>query len=265
MAWCLKYQHDLINLSFTKYTSAYKLHQGIPNDRLFFKRPILSRLLKRSFVIRFLNQLALSDKWLKLFKNWVLVLDKKDNETVSEEELSKSYSTKKILLIRAWDISCPLAMQAKQNEIRLIFNPIQEIINKVSKFIGKLPEHDLLVGLHARRGDYAKWEEGKYYFSWQLYKRWLQQIEVLLRERGKKVVFLICSDEKPPREIFSECNFHISDLDAFSDLHLLSSCDLQLGPPSSFGSWAEFFGQTKRICLIDSSFKINVEEIFDES
>ena len=259
------YQHNLINLSFTKYTSAYKLHQGFPNDRLFFKQSILSRLLKSSLVIRFLNQLALSDKWLKLFKNWVLVLDKKDNETLSEKELSKNYSDKKILLIRAWDIYCPLAIQAKQDEIRLIFNPSQEILDNVSKFIGKLPEHDLLVGLHARRGDYAKWEDGKYYFSWELYKRWLQQTEVLLRERGKKVAFLICSDEKPPPEIFSECNFHISDLEAFSDLHLLSSCDLQLGPPSSFGSWAEFFGQTKRICLNDSSLKINVEAIPDES
>ena len=265
MAWCLRHQNTLINLSFTNYTSSYKLHQGIPIDRLFFKQPILSRLLKSSWVIRFLNQLALSDKWLKLFKNWISVLDKKDNETLSEEELSKNCSNKKILLIRAWDIYCPLAMKAKQDEIRLIFKPVQEILDNVSKFIGKLPEHDLLVGLHARRGDYAKWEEGKYYFSWQLYKRWLQQTEALLRGRGKKIAFFICSDEKPPSEIFSECNVSISDLEVFSDLHLLSSCDLQLGPPSSFGSWAEFFGQTKRICLIDSSFKINPETIFDES
>ena len=255
LAWCLENGHSYVNLSFQDYVNGYKLLRNHPIDKILLKNFILYKILRNKFIISFVNRLVLSDKWLIYLKNWVFVIDRSDNETISEHELNNS-PKKAVLIIRAWDIRCPNSIISQQDIIRKIFTPLDNIISKIKEIKANLPEHDFLVGLHARRGDYVSWENGKYYFSWKHYYKWLLEVHNILSKTKGVISFVICSDENPPSELFEDLNPYISKLGPNFDLHLLSICDLQLGPPSSFGSWAQFYGKNQRICLNSSEMVI---------
>lgn len=258
LAWCLENKYSFINLSFQEYVSYYKPYKNHSIDKMFIKKSFLYEFLSINLINRFINRVVMSDKWLMLFRNWVLVIDRDDNDTISEYELN-SFSTRAVLILRAWDIRCPNALASQQDTIRNIFIPKNDIISAIKDIKGYLPKHDFLVGLHARRGDYRSWENGKYYFSWKLYHKWLTEVKNILN-KTHEVAFIICSDEKPPYELFNNFNAYISDQSAIFDLHLLSICDLHLGPPSSFGSWAQFHGSNKRICLYEKNQIISVSD-----
>ena len=254
MAWCLQNNHSLINLSFQDYVKEYRFFRNNPVNILLFKLPF-KNILKNQYVIRFMNRLVLSDKWLRLLKLWVYVVDRKDYETTHEQELY-NFPKKAVLILRTWDIRCPQSMELQKKTIRKIFTPNKKTITEICKLTEKLPHHDILVGLHARRGDYATWKNGKYYFSWKLYLKWLMQIDSFMNKQNKKAAYIICTNENPPAEVFSKLNPYISSFGATTDLYLLATCNLLLGPPSSFGSWAEFYGNNKRICLNSSNIDL---------
>jgi hypothetical protein len=45
----------------------------------------------------------------------------------------------------------------------------------------------------------------------------------------------------------------LSKFDETIDLYLLANCNLVVGPPSSFSSWAVFYGNSKRGCVLDEN------------
>lgn len=65
-------------------------------------------------------------------------------------------------------------------------------------------------------------------------------------------------DEKPPANIFTKRNISISKFDKTIDLYLLANCNLVVGPPSSFSSWAVFYGNSKRVCVLDENQTLTV-------
>jgi Glycosyl transferase family 11. len=99
----------------------------------------------------------------------------------------------------------------------------------------------VIVGVHIRRGDYKEWLDGIYYFSDEAYSRAMKDLEKQLLEKGEKVKFLICSNEKINLNSFSELDcFIIPESSSEKDLYALSKSDYIIGPPSSFSQWASF-------------------------
>src|SRR5207253_5956455 len=66
-------------------------------------------------------------------------------------------------------------------------NRVAEVISECRK------ECDVLVGVHARRGDYKTFMRGMYYYDDADYGNFLKQVSKLFP--GKKVTYLICSNE----------------------------------------------------------------------
>lgn len=103
-----------------------------------------------------------------------------------------------------------------------------------------------LIGVHVRRGDYLEWRDGIYYYSDEIYEKYISQMR--LRLRGKKVKFLICAIDKC--EITGD-DIEFSHEPWYIDHLLLGMCDYTLGPPSTFRLWANYVyaeGKTYSIC-----------------
>lgn len=99
---------------------------------------------------------------------------------------------------------------------------------------------DLLVGVHIRRGDYAEFANGKYFYSQEQYFDLMKRFRLI--SPSSKIRFLICSNELVDSTAFQGLTFSTGTGHVVEDLYALAECDLIMGPPSTFTLWASFFG-----------------------
>ena len=117
-------------------------------------------------------------------------------------------------------------------------------------------EGKIIVGVHVRRTDYKEWNNGAYYYGYETYRSFMEQI---VKFSDKAVHFVICSDEKLEKGVFDPIKGQvtISDNDFMTDLSILSLCDYIIGPPSTFASYASFYGNTPRFTIYNETDKIS--------
>lgn len=110
---------------------------------------------------------------------------------------------------------------------------------------------DYLIGVHIRRGDYATFNNGAWFYNDEEYCGWMKNLVVSLK--GNNVGFLITSNEKVDLEFYKERGLKVSQpgKSAVQDLCLLSLCDYIMGPPSTYSIWASIMGNKKRCILRD--------------
>lgn len=141
-------------------------------------------------------------------------------------------------------------LQSKK-ELQHIFTPKMEITKQADNLIMPYKNKNAIVfGVHIRRGDYATWNDGRFFFSHEEYYDFMKQVANLFP--NKQVVFFISSNEPIPQDLFSDLQiiYHTKG-SAVLDLHSLSLCDYIIGPFSTFSRWAAFIGE-KPICFLEN-------------
>jgi len=267
IAWCLENKFNLINLSFVEYADGFSKWHGKPIHYLTQYKSILSCIVRISNQRNFLGRFCRSDKWLNHASKIFKVIQKDDDKTIGEEELQQLFADgpqKSFTLVRAWDLSCPRLVKKHQTEIRKIFTPKAEFTESSKLEVAKLREkYNCLVGVHARRGDYKDYLDGIHFHSWHSYRNWMIQAKGLMEQNGQKNIgFLLCSDDDAPTAVFANLPVHfMKKKSVISDLHALSLCDYNIGPPSSFGTWLSWHGRVPRLHL-EKGLKIRSLEQF---
>ncbi len=149
-------------------------------------------------------------------------------------------------------------------DLKTIFKPTEAVIENVNTFIKeKRLSYDVIVGIHIRRGDYLIWQNGKFFYSDDDYSSVMNQMKALFPE--KRVGFLICSNEKIELENFKKHDTFVFDKSSASlDLYGLGVCDYILGPPSSYSTWASYYGNIPIYYMLDLKNKISLEQFYDE-
>ena len=186
---------------------------------------------------------GIKGKWTLIFK----VLSKLSKLGIIPTFYRDLNSKSRIKFIQGWRsrhmVDSELIAKHK-NEICRIFKFSESIIANVNEaFTIKRKDYDVLVGVHIRRGDYQKWINGKYYFSDQLYSKWIKTIEDELKQQGKTVCFFIASNEKIRDENYKDINyFLLPGSSSEQDIYALSQCDFIMGPTSTYSQWAAFIG-----------------------
>ncbi len=252
LAWCIENKVNLINFSFKKYSQLFASDKNHSVETLITQKSKLETLLRFERVWQFLDKMTRSDKWLNRLTK-VVIKEKKDCEFLSESELNQSFESEtdaKALLFRAWDLRCPKSLERQQERVREILNPNDSAKDSANETISQLRERfDCIVGVHARRGDYKEYLGGIHYHSWDSYRGWIIQTKHLMEISGKsRVGFLLCSDDYPDYSTFDDLPVSFGDSKSvITDLHSLSLCDYNLGPPSSFGTWLSWHGQVPRL------------------
>ena len=263
LAWCIENNYNLMNLSFNEYAHFFKNSQKHKSGNFHQHENFLFKSLSSRVFINFLRRLLLSDKWLKRLAWIIKQVKPTNNEIVSEADLNCQISHKKINLIKYWDISCSHSIKKHQDKLRDYLRPSIRFEASSEKIIDELrSKYDYVVGVHARRGDYAIYLDGKYYHSWESYLHWANQTKQVLEKSGKKNVgVVICSDEEPPTSIPKRQTVHFnSSNEIMVDIHIMSLCDYNVGPPSSFGTWISWFGKVPRLVVYNNTEITSLEQ-----
>ena len=144
-------------------------------------------------------------------------------------------------------------LQLTLPQLKQIFRPKDEIMSKAEGLIIEMRQTaDIIVGVHIRRGDYATWNDGRFFYSFENYHQFMLRIKEFYK--GQKVSFFISSNEDFSLDIFNDCccsRFGKEPSGAILDLYTLSLCDRIIGPFSSYSRWASFIGEVP-LCFLES-------------
>ena len=150
-------------------------------------------------------------------------------------------------------------------QLRQIFRPSDSIVERAEAMINFLKQQsDLVVGVHIRRGDYATWNDGRFFYELEEYHQFMLRVQQLYHDR--KVSFFISSNESFSLDIFEGClcqRFGKEPSGAILDLHTLSLCDRIIGPFSSYSRWASFIGEVP-LCFLETKEQQFTEESFSK-
>lgn len=144
-------------------------------------------------------------------------------------------------------------LQQTMPELKRIFRPKEEIMQKAEGMVSELKkEADIVVGVHIRRGDYATWNDGRFFYELEDYHQFMLRVQELYSDH--RVGFFISSNEDFSLDLFTGCTcrrFGKEPSGAILDLYTLSICDRIMGPFSSYSRWASFIGEVP-LCFLES-------------
>ena len=182
-------------------------------------------------------------------------------DTTPQEQLMLS---RRHVVAEGWFVHWfDLFLKYKQDIIQLFeFN--NEVKQAVDAQLAPLPECDIRLGVHIRRGDYRRWHGGRYFYTDEQYISYIRQFLAL--HPDKRVSIFVCgndpeldtekfstslcaqngSEPKPVTVIFPNGN-------PGEDLCLLSRCDYLMGAPSTFTLVASMYHDTPLCWMMDAT------------
>lgn len=150
-------------------------------------------------------------------------------------------------------------------KLKQIFRPKDEIMDKAENMIHEMKKQsDFVVGVHIRRGDYATWNDGRFFYELEDYHQFMLRIQKLYKDR--RISFFISSNEDFSLDIFTGCEcrrFGKEPSGAILDLYTLSVCNRIIGPFSSYSRWASFIGEVP-LCFLETKDQLFTEESFSK-
>lgn len=235
------------NLSFGTYANHFHYFNGKtvcswpPNKRSSFLR-----IIDYPIASEFAKNLLGSRKILNLLQRSGHLFDAPDEKELNERDFEKStiIGIHSWLVWTAWNLKFDELRFVHRSTLLEVFRPIESVVESIDRTFAAIPAVDKIVGVHIRRGDYAQWLGGRYYFSHDLYRQMICRITDLMS--SLKLHFVIASNEPIPPEVTMGLSASCLVGSEIEDLYSLSRCDVVLGPPSTFADWAAFYGNGQR-------------------
>lgn len=235
----IDYGYDLHNPNFDEYCSYFQATA----KNCFGKYPITIKDESLNYLRRrkIGDRVPLGAYRFYFSSNHRLLVSRKlyDLRSPQFRELLK---TNKVIVTYGWLFRDYEGFKQHSPLLKRFFEPIEEHSQKVKALIESIQQpNKVLVGVHIRRGDYQSFAKGQYYYDDAVYSSKMLQIKKILNEQGKEVFFLLCSNE-PINHPFKGMEVHLGTGHLIEDLYSLAACDYLIGPPSTYSSWASFYG-----------------------
>jgi hypothetical protein len=170
-------------------------------------------------------------------------------------EQQKVMLEKKNVLATGWCVRFPDLFDKYRQEIVDLFQFNDKVHVRVQSRLGERQEGTLRLGVHLRRGDYATWCHGTYFFDDATYIQAIRRFLSLVPDR--RVDIYICGNDPKLNRAFClqslpQNRVVFPDGSPAEDLCLFSECDYLLGPPSSFTLIAQMYHDA-RLCWLKSA------------
>jgi hypothetical protein len=147
----------------------------------------------------------------------------------------------RVVFIYGWNFRAPRYMRRQADKVRAYFRPLAKFEDASREAVQRLRrDAEVVVGVHVRHGNYKTWRGGKYLFPVSRYAGWMK--EFAGQFPGRRVAFLVCSDEARRTEEFPGLAVGLGAGSPMGDLYGLAKCDYIFGPTSSYSQWASFHG-----------------------
>lgn len=159
-------------------------------------------------------------------------------------DVLRQLRTSPLIAIDGWNFRHPELLLKYRGELLSLFAFRPGAVASKARWLGSLPRADIRLGLHIRRGDYARWNGGAYFFTDGEYARAVSEFCRL--HPGKTVQVLVATND--PKTDFGLLRREGGAAGVFpiggnpgEDLYALSECDCIIGPKSTFSLVAAFY------------------------
>lgn len=166
------------------------------------------------------------------------------NETMSLQApaFKEQVSNSSLVLVQGWQFRAERSLANHADDVRRHLQLRSHLRIRAERRIAEARAGGrTIVGLHVRRGDYVRFEEGRYHYEAEIYEKLMDSCLELFP--GRRVTFVVCSNEPVTLDPPPGARLVPGPGDEFADLHSLSLCDLIVGPPSTYSMWASFVGR----------------------
>ena len=124
---------------------------------------------------------------------------------------------------------------------------------------------DIRLGVHIRRGDYRRWQGGKYFYTDDEYLGCIRQFLAL--HRDQQVTVFICGndpelDREKYRRVLAGNTVVFAEGNPAEDMYLLSCCHYLTGAPSTFTLVASMYHDTPLYWIKDPAAPLT-EDAFE--
>lgn len=261
IAYAIEHDISVCFPALTDYGSYFKFSEYNLLYRFPKQNTVISSNYLRTILLRLIPYLIrLSIKFKLNFTEYIFL--KFVNEFDLEDAQNFSSLNKKIVFVEGWLFRSKTSVIKHREKIIDFFEPKEKYQTHINTLINKCrSECTILVGVHIRREDYKTAFDGKYYYEMSDYKRKMQEIKEVFKD--KEVGFLICSNEKINIDEFSGSKIFLGNDHIIEDMYSLAKCDYIIGPPSTYSMWASYYGNVPlcQIKEITQPIKINEFEI----
>ncbi|SEQ78198.1 Glycosyl transferase family 11 [Loktanella sp. DSM 29012] len=119
-------------------------------------------------------------------------------------------------------------------------------------------EADIIIGLHVRHGDYAVFQNGRYFLTLEEYL--IAARHVAEQCVPRRVSIMVFSDS--PQDLPSSPNMNIirGPGSVIGDLQAMSQCDYIIAVPSTFSRWAAFVGRVPLGLIARDQVKLSISQ-----
>lgn len=233
-AFCIENKVDYLNPSFIDMSKYYGIESSFFDSSICFS--------------------------IRLLKNFKLIKTLDFNKFDQFELYSNTILQNRLVLAQGWCFRAHDLTKKYQDyfigKYKLL--PDFYLRNEFYKDFMKLDRNEyIIVGVHIRRNDYKYWENGKYYYTDDIYQTYMSSISTELNKRSnKKIKFILFSDENI--EIKRTEHIIVSTNKWYIDQLIMSKCDYLIGPPSTFTLWASYIGKVKYYHIKDNTGNIDL-------
>lgn len=169
---------------------------------------------------------------------------------------------KRVTIARGWHFRDFRNVHKHGDIIRGFFKPVSNYQKHIDELIERCrAQCDILVGVHMRRDDLRTAFGGTLYFEDEIYYNNMLTINQHFRKVGKRVSFLLCSDEIINKDYFRKLNINLGTNHFIEDLYSLARCDCIIGVHSTFTDWAAFYGNVPKLHMEAQSPQIDLSRI----
>lgn len=188
----------------------------------------------------------------------IIRLRREDTLDLDGEAFLAAIQKHRVLFVQDWFFRSSMNCEKHGGLIREFLRPWDTHMSRARELADAARKKgSLLVGVHVRQGDYRRAKGGRFYYSHDQYRRVMDQVESVFG--SESVCFLVCSDEYVPRERFRGLDVSYGNGHELEDLYGLAYCDRLIGPPSTYGKWASFYGAVPRYEITDPEMPVRPE------
>lgn len=226
-------------------------------------RSLISVVSTRKIIVKILRKvIKLVEKFSGKLITYVR-LGSAGADSLSEKAIADISSNYRIVVFDGWPYYDLTALREAKDIAIKYMKPSKEIQSYLDLETKKYSGH-INVGVHIRRGDYREWIGGRFYFSDQDYKYYMDQIYNLIKPSTQKNInFIIFSNENIDLNNFQSKQYSVAvNLgNAAEDFHMMSTCDYLIGPPSTFSGMASFVGQAPRYIMVEKDKNVTIDDL----
>jgi hypothetical protein len=156
----------------------------------------------------------------------------------------------RVVFVQDWYFRNAENCELHRDVIRSYFTPFEQHLDAARRLVAPARRRDrFLVGVHVRHGDFETYRDGRYFYTHAQYRTVMEGVQASLPSRD--LTYLVCSDAPIPPGAFDGLDALSGNGHPVDDLYALAECDLLVGPPSTFSTWASYYGDVPLYRILD--------------